>query len=1218
MSYKLTISGWKNNYFQITCSHILCLMCLLLAGVNAQGQYIPSPAVLSSPATTPGNFYNETSITLANGFSATGTSTNSYSYSIAGVPDAPCATLATVPSGSQNYILVSVPRVGGINTVEGLTNRTACDVTQTIQYFDGLGRPLQTVQVKGSPGYRDVVQPFAYDAFGREVTKYLSYTDTLSAPGSFRSNASAGVGNFYYPAGSTALPGSQQANGIVYNQQPFSQTGFEASPLNRVLEQGTPGEPWQLGAHTVKIDYIGNDQSVFSATPLINNPGSRMVALYRAVINGNADQSRTLQRTNSSATYDNNQLYVTVTRDENWVSGNDGCVGTTEEYKDNEGHVVLKRTYNLNTYTNQVEMLSTYYVYDDLGNLVFVLPPLSGADAATAISQTTLDNLCYQYRYDERNRLTQKKLPGKGWEFMVYNKLDQVVMSQDANQRNKTPQEWTFTKYDALGRPVITGVYPHPGSTADASVSGPGLASLQYLQNYSNTQGTLWETRDPGNTATGYSNQATPQGTASAYLSVNYYDDYAIAGFPAAYTPPANVSAQTKSLPTASKTNVLGTADMLWSVSYYDEDGRNIKTYKQHYLGGTASVNNYDAVSSTYDFTDAVTTTKREHYTTASTTTPKVTIDNNYSYDHMGRKQKSWQQIRNGALAADTRKLIAKIEYNEIGQLWKKHLHSTDSVNFLQDVTYTYNERGWMRGNSAQLFQQQLQYNTGTNKQYNGNIAYQSWGTGTAPDSKTYTYTYDKLNRLLSGNSTDNNNENEINYDLMGNIAKLKRYTNGILTDNLEYNYILNDNPSNQLQTVKDLSGNIIGQNPGLTVYAYDANGNLISDNNKGIITIGYNLLNMPVAIAGKGTSYIYDANGQKLRKVIIAGNTTVIDYVSGIQYTSLGSSQSSIDFVQTDEGRALPNGATDYNYEYILTDHLGNSRVIFDTGQGAATRIQTDDYYPFGLDIVIGNRPSVKNNYLYNKKELQENLGLYDYGARFYDPVIGRFTTIDPVAEHFPWITNYQYASNDPIKNIDLDGLEGIGFSTLFESTATTPRIGPVAESAVKYSVENLAKAGGEVSGRPIAETLSEPVKNIGQSQEHHLIARQFKNNDVVEAARNEGFKFEGAENKIPVEKFSRSTGQGRHGNHPNYNKAVGDKLANFEKNNPDFTPAEALKFIRSLVKDLKQAIEDNPKIKLNDLLKPREVAPIDNTKVVKPNTTLIPKKQNSTYIWL
>src|SRR6185312_12419927 len=85
-------------------------------------------------------------------------------------------------------------------------------------------------------------------------------------------------------------------------------------------------------------------------------------------------------------------LTVTIIKDENWVSGR---AGTTEEYKDIEGHIVLKRQYNYSPYNGvtSLQVLSTYYIYDDFNLLAFVLPPASGADAAGTISQTTLDNL---------------------------------------------------------------------------------------------------------------------------------------------------------------------------------------------------------------------------------------------------------------------------------------------------------------------------------------------------------------------------------------------------------------------------------------------------------------------------------------------------------------------------------------------------------------------------------------------------------------------------------------------------------------------------------------------------------------------------------------------------------------------------------------------------------------------------------------------------------
>ena len=158
-----------------------------------------------------------------------------------------------------------------------------------------------------------------------------------------------------------------------------------------------------------------------------------------------------------------------------------------------------------------MQQLSTYYVYDDLGYLAYVIPP--GANPESMVmTQATLDNLCYQYWYDERGRLFRKKLPGKGWEFTVYNTLDQVVMTQNAGQRNQTPQQWTFTKYDALGRVIMTGIYTYAGSSADNNVSAPGTAELTANQNLYNTTGNpRWEARTNAN-ATGYDGLSDPTG----------------------------------------------------------------------------------------------------------------------------------------------------------------------------------------------------------------------------------------------------------------------------------------------------------------------------------------------------------------------------------------------------------------------------------------------------------------------------------------------------------------------------------------------------------------------------------------------------------------------------------------------------------------------------------------------------------------------------------
>jgi RHS repeat-associated protein len=427
---------------------------------------------------------------------------------------------------------------------------------------------------------------------------------------------------------------------------------------------------------------------------------------------------------------------------------------------------------------------------------------------------------------------------------------------------------------------------------------------------------------------------------------------------------------------------------MLWTAHYYDYWGRGLKSYVQHYLGGTLSNSNYDAISTTY---------------TANTTTPLVTTINTYYYDHAGRKVSSWEQITNGTTPT-TKTLLSKLAYNEVGQLLTKNLQSTDSVNYLQAIAYAYNERGWMTGSTAPLFEMQLQYNTGTNKQYNGNIAYQLWGTAAAPNTNTYTYTYDKLNRLMGGiTSADNYKETGIAYDIMGNITALNRYQAGTLIDQLAYTYTSSGNATNQLQSVADASGNNSGLVNGTTSYTYDINGNMLSSantvNTSQNKSFTYNLLNLPIVstVATGTATYTYDATGNKLRKVdVLSGVTKTTDYISGIEYDN---STTAIGFIQTEEGKAVPNGASAYDYTYYLGDNLGNTRITFDTKTGAAVLQQQDDYYPFGLEI---NRSvlSPKNEYLYNKKELQEEFQEYDYGARFYDPVIARWTTVDPLAE--------------------------------------------------------------------------------------------------------------------------------------------------------------------------------------------------------------------------
>jgi len=398
----------------------------LIGAIQANAQLVVSQYNNESEISAPN------SVTLVNGFHATG----NVRIFTTGVSYVNCQPYLSTPSNNQNYISTKIFKQPGMDP-NNLNGRNMCDVNETIQYLDGLGRPLQTVQVKGSPAFNDLVQPVAYDAFGREDKKYLPYAATGSN-GSYRSAALSEQLNFYTASGTQS--GEQMNNGIVRIPTPFSQTVFEASPLNRVLEQGAPGDAWQSVAnsntgHTVKIEYGTNTNDEVKLWQ-INSADNGAVAMV----------------------YLPGTLYKTISKDENWKA-DDLKAGTTEEFKDFDGHIVLKRIWE-----SDAKSLSTYYVYDDFGNLRYVLPPAvneNGQNLVSSFDEThdAFNYFIYGYHYDGRKRLVEKKIPGKGWEYMVYNKLDQLVLTQDANQRLKSVKEWLCTKYDALGRVVIVTQY---------------------------------------------------------------------------------------------------------------------------------------------------------------------------------------------------------------------------------------------------------------------------------------------------------------------------------------------------------------------------------------------------------------------------------------------------------------------------------------------------------------------------------------------------------------------------------------------------------------------------------------------------------------------------------------------------------------------------------------------------------------------------------------
>jgi RHS repeat-associated protein len=997
----------------------------------------------------------------------------------------------------ENYIYTITP-------TEATTTVSSLSINQKIEsvaYFDGLGRPIQNIAIRAGGNSEDIVTPINYDDYGRQDKDYLPYANTNSCL-SYQVNAESDSKAYYY----NATRYTDDFTGLTLETiNPYSEKHLESSPLSRVLEQAAPGTDWALDKatdldHTIKFEYQSNTHDTTSPTDASNDN----VRMYEVnFINDETDAPELVLSSTNSGYYLEGELYKTITKDENWTSGSNH---TTEEFKNKQGQVVLKRTYN------EGITHDTYYVYDDFGSLTYVLPPK--AEAQTALPSTTeLAELCYQYKYDHRNRLIEKKIPGKDWEYIVYDTLDRPVLTQDANLR--ASNQWLFTKYDVFSRVAYTGIYTH----ASEKNQGEMLDILNAFYT-TNTSNNLYESKQ---TTQGsyhyYSSQSFPN-TSTELLTVNYYDDYNF-NIPTPITMPTTVwetgdiTSNTKSLATGSKVKVLDTDTWITTITAYDAKARPIWVGSHNeYLETT------DIVKSQLDFLGKVTQSVSIHRKTGE---DDIVVEDNFTYDHQGRLLSQTQNLRDTEFDSGTDLILddttannqtsytasnsitlmpgftalsgftAEIEtttavspelivlnsYDELGQLENKKVGGTATTivansTGLQTVDYAYNIRGWLKqinnptSLGTDLFSFKIGYNQESTPLYNGNISTTQWKTANTDSSlKTYNYSYDALNRITAAtDNTGNYNLTNVDYDKNGNITNLARQGHIVenpelgntshfgVMDNLTYSY-KNSNTSNKLSSVSDAQTHDSGFKDGNTSgedYTYDANGNMTQDLNKSITSITYNHLNLPTQIiindgdTNIGTIlYFYDATGVKLKKEVSTGTAT--EYAGNYIYEDTGSG-STLKFFNHPEGYTEPKNSSDvsqgFNYIYQYKDHLGNVRLSYQdsNANGSVTSseiLEENNYYPFGLEHKGYNNVvnGTEHPYKYNGMEHQEELGLdmYDYGARNYDPAIGRWWQIDPLAEQMRRFSPYNFAWNNPIYFIDPDGMFAEPFTELFDT---------------------------------------------------------------------------------------------------------------------------------------------------------------------------------------
>lgn len=919
--------------------------------------------------------------------------------------------LETTVSDDENYIYLITP----ITTTTDITSLDTSERMESITYFDGLGRPKQQIAIRGGGSNQDIITHIGYDNYGRQTKEYLPYP-TLDAIGSYRLTAKDDTNTYYLTNYGTEVD--------AIEPNPYSEKNLETSPLNRVLEQAAPGESWKLGnGHEIKFEYDTNTSGGLSTDD--------NVKIFSVDISSNL--------AGGTATYDTGELFKTVTKDENWTAGTDH---TNEEFKDKQDRVILKRTYNSGAKHD------TYYVYDDYGNLAYVLPPKMEASTASLATLTSqLNELGYQYKYDHRNRLIEKRIPGKGWEYIVYDELDRPVLTQDANQRVKssTSDEWLFTKYDALGRVIYTGIFQAPENTQRTTLQTT-FNNKTIVQNYEvklTTSGSL---------GIYYSNDDYPN-SGLTVLTVNYYDNYTFntdgLTVPSWTNYDATISGTNlKGLATGNKIKVLDTSNWITTVTGYDAFKRPIWVGTKNTFLSTSTIVESKLKKDANDIAGWLWETKTKHTKTGKS--DLITYDK-YTYDHMG---KMLTHIAN--VEGQPEEFIAQNEYDELGQLKSKKVGGKTTIG-LQTVDYTYNIRGWLKeindiANTNKLFNFSISYDSGTNPLFNGNISQTKWRTANTDSSlKTYDNTYDALNRIKT--AVDNTNKyslSSIAYDKNGNITSLTRrgHLNSTATsfgvmDNLVYTYTAN---SNKLIKVLDNGNDYFGFIDGTNVtteYGYDQNGNLITDANKGITSVTYNHLDLPttVAINGQNISYIYDAIGVKLRKIV---NGTTTDYAGNYVYENGNLRQFS-----HSEGYVEPDGSGGYTYVYNYKDQVQNVRLSYADldGNGSinpSTEILHErSYYPFGLLHKGYNNQinGVVSNYKqYQDQEFTEGLGLnvHEWKYRFSDPAIGRFWSVDPLAEDYVHNGVYNFSENRVIDALELEGLEALQVAEAMENQAS------------------------------------------------------------------------------------------------------------------------------------------------------------------------------------
>ena len=864
---------------------------------------------------------------------------------------------------SYQYVKAYNGNTNSTNFVETKDMLSSTTGKITRQYYDGLGRSVQTAR-NITGSYVFTLQ--TYDQKGR-----LSQ-DWLPAVGS----TSYGYMNSIASISNTTHNDSHAYSIITYDV------------LDRPTFIQTPGDAWHTASKGISKEYITN--------------ASNSVKRYSAALDNNS--------LIKNGYYAAKTLYGEKTTDE------DGKSITV--FTDKRGRKVLERRGTNN---------DTYYIYDDLDHLRFVLSP-QYQDAGYK------DVYGYEYRYDEKGRMVKKILPQCEYTQYWYDTAGRMKFMQDANLRSKGL--YRFLLYDKYGRLCIQG-------TCTACWRGEAVNTATY-----NASGT-------GFKSTGYSLGRSSDISGTVTLEVvNYYDHY---NFIRLYN--SAVSADTTSTTTGLQTGRIRKASngsTLTDAIYYDYKGRPVQT-RSIQLGSrlTTTTTSYKYWGDIYK------TVQTDYPSTDTSATPTLTSTTTNKYSSTtGLLSNTTLSLKRGTATA-VKDTIRLHHYDGLGRVKK------NTRNGSLETSYSYNLHNWLQEINGPGFHEWLYYDDAPNSGtpcYNGNISVQKWQASSDSQNRGYKFSYDALNRLKEAvygerNFSDNMNDYDEKVVEYSSNSMMKRFqrrgkkSNGIYgkIDNLHIS-LDGNRPTSIIEDAgnQTVYGAMEFQSHGTsgTQYGYDDNGSLIWDANKQIAHITYDNLNHPKEVQftnGNRIQYVYSPEGQKLRatwqtavaNIVVPLNSTVnlsssqissttrTDYIGNVIYTGTASSSSAsvkLSKYLFEGGYATVTPTTQPVFHYFTQDHLGNNRAVVNQ---SGTVEQITHYYPFGGFFADQGTGSSLQPYKYNGKELDRmhGLDLYDYGFRQYDPVVPMFTQQDPMAEKYYHLSPYAYCANNPVNAIDIEG---------------------------------------------------------------------------------------------------------------------------------------------------------------------------------------------------